>query len=74
MTEKPLRQVRPHTPGYPTPAQSEFLCGGTGQITPAARAELGAFRTHILTHPKPSVVEDCRFCAERGPLNDQEAT
>jgi hypothetical protein len=44
----------------------EFICGGSGRITPEAQRELDAFRLHLRNrHAKIACESDCRFCAAR---------
>lgn len=41
-----------------------FVCGGSGNLTPEAAAELESFRVHLLAHTGQTVGA-CRFCVER---------
>jgi hypothetical protein len=44
--------------------ESFFLCGGKGELTPEAKAELESFRNHLTNH-QAQHADWCRFCAER---------
>jgi len=42
-----------------------FMCGGSGKVTEAAMVELMDFSRHLKAHPRGTVADSCRFCAQR---------
>jgi hypothetical protein len=43
-----------------------FVCGGSGKLTEEGRAELDAYRVHLVEHRGEAMRPlKCRFCFER---------
>ena len=54
--------------------QGEYhICGGPGKLSKAATVELMDFSRHLREHPKDTIADGCRFCADRAAKEKADA-